>query len=144
MRALPVSFKPVCWRCGFIPHSHTRTFNLELIDGSLIVGLAAINLACLFAAGLYKRDAIRIGSRLSRHLATATSLIVVAFAAYLLPYSWVYGYRFSNLYALALLAVCFQLILLFFVRAFFVNIFRYRRVQAAPSAFGRRLSRGQG
>ena len=56
-------------------------------------------------------------------MATATSLIVIAFAAYLLPYSWIYGYRFSNLYALALFAVCFQLILLFFIRASFVNIF---------------------
>jgi sugar transferase (PEP-CTERM system associated) len=76
----------------------------------------------LFAAGLYKRDAIGIGSRLSPHLATATSLIVIAFAAFLLPYSWVYSYRFSSLFALTSLAVGFQLILLFFIRAFFVNI----------------------
>ena len=49
--------------------------------------------------------------------------MVVAFAAYLLAYSAIHGYRFSNLYALALLAVCIQLVLLFFIRAVFVNIF---------------------
>ena len=31
-------------------------------------------------------------------------------------------YRFSSLFAIALLAVCFQLMLVFFIRAFFVNI----------------------
>jgi sugar transferase (PEP-CTERM system associated) len=131
--ALPVALLVLCELCLFIlsvavalwiyPIFARTHFNLELIGRSFIIGLAAINLACLFAAGLYTRDTINIGSRLSRHLATATSLIVIAFGAYLLPFSWVYGYRFSNLYALALLAVCFQLILLFFVRAFFVNIF---------------------
>ena len=89
----------------------------------MIAGLAAINLACLFAAGLYNRDAIRVGARLSLHLATATSLMVVAFAAYLMTYSSFHAHRFSNLYAVSLLAVGFQLILLFFIRAFFVNIF---------------------
>ena len=79
------------WIYPTFAHAH---FNLELIGRWLVVGLAAINLACLFAAGLYKRDAIRIGSRLSRHLTTATSLIVIAFAAYLLPYSWVYATDF--------------------------------------------------
>ena len=131
--ALPVALLVLCELCLFIlslvlalwiypTFAHTH-FNLELIDRWFVVSLAAINLACLFAAGLYTRDAIRIGSRLSRHLTTATSLIVIAFAAYLVPYSWVYGYRFSNLYALALFAVCFQLVLLFFIRASFVNIF---------------------
>jgi sugar transferase (PEP-CTERM system associated) len=130
--ALPVAFLVLCELCLFIlsvglalwiyPTFAYTHFNFELIGGSLVASLAAINLACLFAAGLYKRDAIRLDSRLSRHLATATSLIVIAFAAYLLPYSWVYGYRFSNLYALALFAVCFQLVLVFFIRASFVNL----------------------
>jgi sugar transferase (PEP-CTERM system associated) len=130
--ALPVALLVLCELCLFLlslllalwvyPAFAHIPFKLEQIGKSLVVGLAAINLACLFAAGLYKRDAIRISSRLSLHLATATSLIVLAFAAYLLPYSWVYHYRFSNLFALALLAVCFQMILLFFMRAFFVNI----------------------
>src|SRR6516165_94786 len=130
--ALPVAFLAVCelflfilsfvaalWIYPLFAHAH---FNLELIGGWPVASLAAIDLACLFAAGLYKRDAIGIGSRLSPHLATATSLIVIAFAAFLLPYSWVYSYRFSSLFALTLLAVGFQLILLFFIRAFFVNI----------------------
>ena len=56
-------------------------------------------------------------------MATATSLIIVGFAAYLIPYSMIQGYRFSNLYALAILTVCFQLVLLFCVRAIFVNAF---------------------
>jgi sugar transferase (PEP-CTERM system associated) len=129
---LPVALLVLCELCLFLlslvlalwiyPAFAHSPFNLALIGSWLVASLTAINLGCLFAAGLYKRDAIRIGSRLSLHLATATSLIVIAFAAYLMPYSWVYGYRFSNLYALALLAVCFQLILLFFIRAFFVNI----------------------
>jgi sugar transferase (PEP-CTERM system associated) len=131
--ALPVALLILCELCLFVlsfllalwiyPTFARTHFNLALIGTSFVAGLAAINLACLFAAGLYQRDAIKIGSRLSRHLTTATSLTVIGFAAYLLPYSWVYGYRFSNLYALALLAVCFQLILLFFIRAVFVNIF---------------------
>ena len=130
--ALPVAFLAVCelflfilsfvaalWIYPLFAHAH---FNLELIGRWSVASLAAIDLACLFAAGLYKRDAIGIGSRLSPHLATATSLIVIAFAVFLLPYSWVYSYRFSSLFALTLLAVGFQLILLFFIRAFFVNI----------------------
>ena len=99
------------------------SLQLELSTSSVPMVLAAINIGCLFAAGLYKRDAIRIGSRLSLHLATATSLIAVSFAVYLMAYASIHAYRFSNLYALALLAVCFQLVLLFFVRAFFVNLF---------------------
>ena len=99
------------------------SFKFELIKSPLLLGLAVINLACLFAAGLYNRDAIRIGSRMSLHLATATALIVIAFATYLMAFTSIYGHRFSNLYALSLLAVCIQFILMFFVRAFFVNIF---------------------
>ncbi len=130
--ALPVAFLAVCELCLFFlslvlalwiyPTFARAHFNLELIGRWWIVGLAATNLACLFAAGLYKRDAIRIGSRLSLHLATATSLSVIAFATYLLPYSWIYGYRFSSLFAITLLAVSIQLMLIFFIRAFFVNI----------------------
>ena len=89
----------------------------------LIVALAAINLCSLVAAGLYKRDAITISGKDPHHMATATSLIIVGFAAYLIPYSIIQGYRFSNLYALAILTVCFQLVLLFCVRAIFVNAF---------------------
>jgi sugar transferase (PEP-CTERM system associated) len=107
------------WIYPIFAHAH---FNLELIGKWSIASLAAMNLACLFAAGLYKRDAIRVSSGLSRHLATATSLIVVTFAAFLLPYSWVYSYRFSSLFALTLLAVGLQLVALFFIRAFFVSI----------------------
>jgi sugar transferase (PEP-CTERM system associated) len=130
--ALPVALLVLCELCLFvlsfilalwiyptIAHAH---FNLDLIGKWSVTSLAAINVACLFAAGLYKRDAIRFGSRLSPHLATATSLIFIAFGAFLLPYSWVYSYRFSSLFALTLLAVSIQLILLFLVRAFFVNI----------------------
>ena len=98
-------------------------FATDQIDATMIVVLTVINLASLIAAGLYKRDAITIGGRLSDHLATATSLTIVGFAAYLIPYSMVQGYRFSNLYALAILTVCFQLLMLFCVRAVFVNIF---------------------
>ena len=131
--AVPVAILVLCELCLFIiglvaavwvyPAFAHSTFKLEQINVLLVVGLAAINLACLFAAGLYNRDAIRIGGRLSLPLATATSLMVVAFAAYLMAYSSFHAHRFSNLYALSLLAVGFQLILLFFVRAFFVNIF---------------------
>ena len=130
--ALPVAFLVLCEICLFVfslllalwvyPLFAHIPFKLEQIGKSFVVGLVTINLACLFVAGLYKRDAIRISSRLSLHLATASSLIVVAFATYLLPYSWIFHYRFSNLFALALLAVCFQLVLVFFIRAFFVNI----------------------
>src|SRR4029077_2341155 len=98
-------------------------FATDQIDAKMIVVLTAINLASLIAAGLYKRDAITISGRLSDHLATATSLTIVGFAAYLIPYSMVQGYRFSNLYALAILTVCFQLLMLFCIRAVFVNIF---------------------
>jgi sugar transferase (PEP-CTERM system associated) len=131
--ALPVAVLVLCELCLFLfslllalwvyPLFAHIPFKLEQIGKLLVVGLTAINLACLFAAGLYKRDAIRIGSRLSLHLATATSLIVLAFGTYLLAYSWVYHYRFSNLFALALVAVCIQMVLLFFIRAFFVNLF---------------------
>ena len=99
------------------------SFPSDIIHAPLVVALAAINLVCLFAAGLYKRDAITISGKISEHMVTAVSLIIVAFAAYLVPYSMVQGHRFSNIYALAILAVCFQLVLLFCVRAIFVNAF---------------------
>jgi len=130
---VPVAILALCELCLFLlslnvavwlyPAFAHSSFNLDLLNNFTVIVLAAINLACLFAAGLYKRDAIRIGTRMSLHLATATSLMVVAFAAYLLAYSAIYGYRFSNLYALVLLAVCIQLVLLFFIRAVFLTIF---------------------
>src|SRR5262249_53377806 len=96
-----------------------------LIDATLICVLTAINLASLVAAGLYERDAITISGKLSPHLATAASLAIVGFAFFLIPYSMVQGYRFSNLYPLAILTVCFQLLMLFCIRAVFVNIFDF-------------------
>src|SRR5262249_4837588 len=130
---LPVAILTLCEFCLFLfglsvavwiyPAFAHSGFNLHKLNGRLVVSLAAVDVACLFAAGLYTRSALRIGSRLSLHLATATSLIVFVFAAYLIAYASIYGYRFSSLYALALLAVCIQLLLLFFVRAFFVNFF---------------------
>ena len=131
--SLPVAILVLCELCLFLlslsvavwvyPTFAHSSFNFDLLNSSTVIVLAAINLACLFAAGLYKRDAIRISSRLSLHLATATSLMVIAFAGYLLAYSSIYAYRFSNLYALVLLAVCIQLVLLFFIRAVFLSIF---------------------
>jgi sugar transferase (PEP-CTERM system associated) len=131
--AMPVALLVLSEFCLFLlslsvalwvyPRFAHSSLKFELFSSSAPMVLAAINTACLFAAGLYKRDAIRVGSRLSLHLATATSLIAISFAAYLMTYSSIYAFRFSNLYALALLAVCFQLLLLFFVRAFLVNLF---------------------
>jgi sugar transferase (PEP-CTERM system associated) len=131
--ALPMVLLAFCDLCLFLlglllaiwlyPTFARVPFNQALLVGPLVLALATIDLTCLIAAGLYKRDAINIGGRLSRHSATAISLIVVAFAAFLVPYSWIHGHRFSNLYAVALAAACFQLILSFFVRALLVNIF---------------------
>ena len=131
--ALPVAVLILCEFCLFLfglsvavwiyPAFARSIFNLDQLTVFVTAVLAAINLACLIAAGLYTRDACRVGSKLSAHLATATSLIVFAFAAYLMVYASIYGYRFSSLYALALLAVCIQFLLLFFLRAIFFNIF---------------------
>ena len=131
--AVPVAILVVCELCLFLlglmaavwvyPAFAHSAFKFDQINLLVIAGLAAINLGCLFAAGLYNRDAIRVGARLSLSLATATSLMAIAFAAYLMTYTSFHAHRFSNLYAVSLLAVGFQLILLFFIRAFFVNIF---------------------
>ena len=131
--ALPVALLVLCDLCLFLFGLHLVTwlyptfarvpFDHAILAAPLVSALTTLDLICLVAAGLYKRDAINIGGRLSRHSATATSLIVVAFAAFLVPYSWIHGHRFSNLYAVALAAACFQLILSFFVRAMLVNMF---------------------
>src|SRR5262245_9759119 len=131
--ALPVALLVLCdaflFLCSLLlavwtyPTIALASFPSDLIDATVAIPLLAINLACLVAAGLYKRDAITVSGKISAHMATATSLIIVAFAAYLVPYSMVQGLRFSNIYALAILAVCFQLLLLFCVRAIFVNTF---------------------
>src|SRR6478672_3191101 len=114
--AVPVAILVLCEFCLFLfslmaatwiyPSVAHSSFNLKLLDVPVTASLAAINLACLFAAGLYKRDAIHISSRLSLHLATSTALMVVAFAIFLMAFTSIYSYRFSNLYALVLLAVC--------------------------------------
>ena len=98
-------------------------FTPGVIDTPLLLGLMAINLGCLVAAGFYNRDALLLSTRLSKHLGTALALIAVAYAVYLLAYSLAYGHRFSNLYALTLAAAFFQLIMLVFLRAFFFNVF---------------------
>ena len=85
--------------------------------------LAAINLTCLVAAGLYTRDAVHINARLLPHLATAGSMLVIAFAGFLIPYCWVHNERFANIYAVVLSAASVQLICSFFVRALLVDRF---------------------
>jgi sugar transferase (PEP-CTERM system associated) len=135
--ALPVALLAFCDLCLFlfglllatgvypkfsgVPF-HAAVFITPIVT-PLVAALAAINLACLVAAGLYKRDAIRVNSTVSRYLATAMSLAVVSFAAFIVPHSWLYGYRFSNVYAVALSATCFQLVLSFFLRAIVVSAF---------------------
>ena len=85
--------------------------------------LTVINLTCLVAAGFYKRDAIGVNARVSKHAATAMALFVIASFVFLNLYSWALGQRFTNLFAVALAAACLQLILAFFVRALVVDMF---------------------
>ena len=89
----------------------------------LTATLTAIDVTCLVAAGLYTRDAVHINARLLPHLATAGSMLVVAFAGFLIPYSWIHSERFSNIYAVVLFAAGLQLICSFFVRALLVDRF---------------------
>jgi sugar transferase (PEP-CTERM system associated) len=98
-------------------------FHLQQDDGLIIAVLTGLTLACMFAAGLYNRDAFQIGAKLPWHLATSVLLAAAAFATFLIPYSLVQDVRFSNLYVLAVFASCAQSVLVFFVRALFVAIF---------------------
>ena len=100
--------------------AHVR-FHTGLHAVPLTGMLIAIDFACLVAAGLYTRDAVHINARLLPHLATAGSMLVVVFAAFLIPYSWVHSERFSNIYAVVLFAAGVQLICSFFVRALLVD-----------------------
>ena len=129
--AVPVALLAFCDLCLFLlglvlavwlyPTFAQAPFFTGLQAIPLAGALAAINLTCLVAAGLYTRDAITINARLSRQSATAMSLIVIASAAFLIPASWVNGQRFTNLYAIALFATCLQLGLSIVVRAVLVD-----------------------
>jgi sugar transferase (PEP-CTERM system associated) len=131
--ALPIMFLVLCDLCLFLvsllvavwvyPAFARAPFTTGLHALPLALALASINLACLLAAGLYKRNAVSFTARLSLHSATAMTLFVVASAAFLILYSWAHGQRFTNLYAVALSAACLQLILSFFVRALVVDMF---------------------
>ena len=105
--------------------AHVR-FSTGLHAVPLVAMLAAVDLTCLIAAGLYTRDAVHISARLLPHLATAASMLVVAFTAFLIPYSWIHSERFSNIYAVVLFAAGLQLICSFFVRALLVD--RFERI----------------
>ena len=98
-------------------------FEIDKGFGLIAAALAALNLACMYAAGLYNRDAFHIGARLPWHLATSALLSAAAFAALLVPYSLVQDVSFSNLYVVAIFAICLQLIPLFLVRGFLVALF---------------------
>lgn len=92
-------------------------------DRLTILALAVLNFACMFAAGLYNRDAFHIGTRLPWHLATSILLSAATFAVFLVPYSLIQDVRFSSIYVVAIFAVGVQLVLLILVRSLFVAVF---------------------
>lgn len=98
-------------------------FEIGPNDRTVILILAVLNFLCMFAAGLYNRNAFHIGARLPWHLTTSVLLAATAFAAFLVPYSLIQDVRFSNTYLVAVFAAGVQLVLLIFVRALFVAIF---------------------